>query len=110
MPATQTHYQDLLCTADAIVTKPGYGIVADVLAQRVPVLYTDRGDFAEYPRLVAALSDCATAEFIPQQELLGGNWSPYLSRLLAKPPHWPEIELNGAQVAAQKILSMLDAS
>jgi UDP:flavonoid glycosyltransferase YjiC (YdhE family) len=110
LPATQTHYQDLLRTADAIITKPGYGIVADVLAQRVPVLYTDRGDFAEYPQLVAALSDCATAEFIPQQELLRGNWSPYLSRLLAKPPHWPEIELNGAQVAAQKILSMLDAS
>jgi hypothetical protein len=76
----------------------------------VPVLYTDRGDFAEYPRLVAALSGCPTAEFIPQQELLRGNWSPYLSRLLAKPPHWPEIALNGAQVAAQKILSMLDAS
>ena len=83
LPATQTHYQDLLCAADAIVTKPGYGIVADVLARRVPVLYTDRGDFAEYPQLVAALSGCATAEFIPQQELLGGNWSPYLSRLLA---------------------------
>lgn len=110
LPATQTHYQDLLRTADAIVTKPGYGIVADVLAQQVPILYTDRGGFAEYAQLVAALHDCATAEFIPQQELLRGNLSPYLSRLLAKPPHWPDIELNGAQVAAQKILSMLDPS
>lgn len=110
LPATQTHYQDLLRTADAIVTKPGYGIVADVLAQHVPILYTDRGDFAEYPQLVAALSDCATADFIPQKELLRGNLSPFLSRLLAKPPHWPDIELNGAQIAAQKILSMLDPS
>jgi L-arabinokinase len=108
LPATQTRYQDLLRAADAIVTKPGYGIVADVLAQQVPILYTDRGDFAEYPRLVAALRDCATAEFIPQHELLRGNLSPYLSRLLATPLHWPDIELNGAQVATQKILSMLD--
>ncbi|MGZ8424493.1 MAG: glycosyltransferase family protein [Candidatus Binatia bacterium] len=108
LPETQTHYQDLLRAADAIVTKPGYGIVADVLAQHVPILYTDRGDFAEYPQLVAALRTCATAEFIPQQELLRGNLSPYLSRLLAKPPHWPDIELNGAQVATQKILAMLD--
>ncbi|MGZ8435831.1 MAG: glycosyltransferase family protein [Candidatus Binatia bacterium] len=108
LPETQTHYQDLLRAADAIVTKPGYGIVADVLAQHVPILYTDRGDFAEYPQLVAALRNCATAEFIPQQELLRGNLSPYLSRLLAKPPHWPDIELNGAQVATQKILAMLD--
>ena len=80
-PATQSQYQDLVCAVDAIVTKPGYGIVADVLAQRVPILYTDRGDFPEYPQLVAALSDCATAEFIPQQELLAGNLAVHLQPL-----------------------------
>ena len=108
LPATQTHYEDLLRAVDAIVTKPGYGIVADVLAHRVPILYTDRGDFAEYPRLVAALSDSATAEFIPQAELLAGNLLPYLRRLLRKPPNWPIVELHGAQVAAERILAILD--
>jgi hypothetical protein len=54
-PAAQTHYEDLLRAVDAIVTKPGYGIVADVLAHRVPILHRP-GDFAEYPRLVAALA------------------------------------------------------
>lgn len=107
LPAAQTHYEDLLRAVDAIVTKPGYGIVADVLAHQVPILYTDRGDFPEYPRLVAALTDCATAEFIPQNELLTGNLQPYLNRLLAKPPHWPDVELQGAQVAAEKVLAML---
>jgi len=110
LPATQTHYEDLLRAVDAIVTKPGYGIVADVLAHRVPILYTDRGDFPEYPRLVQALSDCATAEFIPQDQLLAGNLRPYISRLLAKTPTWPDVELNGAQVAAEKILSLLNSS
>jgi UDP:flavonoid glycosyltransferase YjiC (YdhE family) len=110
LPATQTHYEDLLPAVDAIVTKPGYGIVADVLAHRVPILYTDRGEFAEYPRLVQALSECATAEFIPQDELLAGNLRPYISRLLTKPPTWPDVELNGAPVAAGKILSLLNAS
>ena len=110
LPAGQSQYVDLLRAADAIVTKPGYGIVADVLSHRLPILYTDRGDFAEYPRLVQALSECATAEFIPQVELLAGNLRPYLSRLLAKPPTWPDVELNGAQVAAEKILSLLDSS
>ena len=110
LPARQSQYVDLLRAADAIVTKPGYGIVADVLSHRLPILYTDRGEFAEYPRLVQALNECATAEFIPQGELLAGNLRPYISRLLAKPVFWPEVDLNGAQVAANKILSMLRQS
>lgn len=110
LPASQSQYVDLLCAADAIVTKPGYGIVADVLSHRLPILYTDRGEFAEYPRLVQALSECATAEFIPQDELVAGNLQPYISRLLAKPLYWPDVELNGAQIAAEKILSMLNPS
>ena len=110
LPAAQSQYVDLLRAADAIVTKPGYGIVADVLSHRLPILYTDRGEFAEYPRLVQALSECATAEFIPQDQLLAGNLQPYISRLLAKPKTWPDVELNGAQVAAETILSLLNSS
>jgi len=110
LPDTQSQYEDLVCAVDAIVTKPGYGIVADVLAHQLPILYTDRGEFPEYPRLVEALRDCATAEFIPQDELLAGNFAPSLTKLLAQKPNWPKIDLNGAQVAAGKILEMLDQS
>lgn len=108
LPDTQSQYEDLVRAVDAIVTKPGYGIVADVLAHQLPILYTDRGEFPEYPRLVEALRDCAKAAFIPQTELLAGNLAPYLTRLLAERPNWPKIDLNGAEVAAGKILEMLD--
>jgi len=104
---TQSQYEELVGAVDAIVTKPGYGIVADVLAHQLPILYTDRGEFSEYPRLVEALRDCATSEFIPQSELLAGNLAPYLTRLLTKQPHWPKLDLNGAEVAAEKILCLL---
>jgi UDP:flavonoid glycosyltransferase YjiC (YdhE family) len=102
----QRRYVDLLRGVDAIVTKPGYGIVADVLAHRLPVLYTERGEFLEYPRLVQALTELGTAEFIPQADLLSGEIRPYLTRLLDKAPHWPEVPLNGAAVAAEKILAL----
>jgi L-arabinokinase len=108
LPDAQRHYENLLRAVDVIVTKPGYGIVADALSQRLPVLYTDRGDFPEYPHLVRALNDCATAEFIPQHALLDGDIAPYLTRLLEKAPHWPAVELTGAQMAAQKILALLE--
>ncbi len=107
LPDTQSQYEDLVCAVDAIVTKPGYGIVADVLAHRLPILYTERGDFAEFPKLVEALRDCATCEHIPQQELLAGNLAPYLTRLLTKAPHWPAVDLSGAQAAAAEIIALL---
>ncbi len=107
LPGTQYRYEDLVQAVDVIVTKPGYGIVADAISHQVPVLYTDRGEFPEYPHLVRALHDCATAEFIPQSELLAGNIGSYLTRLLEKEPHWPAVELNGAQIAAQKLLALM---
>jgi L-arabinokinase len=106
LETAQPSYEDLLRAADVIVTKPGYGIVADVLAHRVPILYADRGNFAEYPYLVAALQELATAEFIPQEALRGGDLKPYLHRLLNKPGHWPKVSLEGAQVAAEKLLHL----
>lgn len=106
---TQHHYEDLVRAADVIVTKPGYGIVADAISHQVPVLYTDRGEFPEYPRLVEALTDCATAEYVPQNELLAGKIAPYLDRLLSKKPNWPKVATDGAKVAAGKILEALGA-
>jgi len=107
LPDAQHRYEDLVRAMDAVVTKPGYGIVADVIAHRVPILYTDRGDFPEYPRLVQALSDCATAEFIPQAELLSGEIDPGLRTVLEKTPNWPAVELNGAEVAAQRVIALM---
>jgi hypothetical protein len=109
LPEAQRNYQDLVRAVDAVVTKPGYGIVADVISHRVRILYTDRGEFAEYPHLVQALNDCATAEFIPQDQLLAGNIGPYLTRLLNKNESWPAVRLDGARVAAAKILGLVDA-
>lgn len=102
----QRRYEDLLRAVDVIVTKPGYGIVADALAHRLPVLYTERGEFPEYRFLVQALNDLATAEFIPQDDLLSGNIRPYLLQLLEKEQSWPSVQLNGADVAAENILAL----
>jgi L-arabinokinase len=109
LPEPQRNYEDLVRAADVIVTKPGYGIVADALAHKVPLLYTSRGEFPEYARLEEALHQCATAEFIPQKQLLSGNLEPYLTRLLKKEQNWPVVPLSGAEVATEKILALLDA-
>jgi hypothetical protein len=108
LPDAQPRYEDLLRGVDLIVTKPGYGIVADIIAHQLPVLYTDLGDFPEYPFLLRALSDLATAEYVPQQDLLSGTITAALNRLLVKEPNWPAVSLDGARVAAGRILELLD--
>jgi UDP:flavonoid glycosyltransferase YjiC (YdhE family) len=108
LPEAQRKYEDLVRAMDVVVTKPGYGIVSDVISHRVPALYTDRGDFSEYPHLVQALNECATAEFIPQDELLSGNMESYLHRLLSKKQNWPAVPLDGARIAAERILALVE--
>jgi len=94
-------YEDLVALADAVITKPGYGIVSDCLANRTPILYTARGQFVEYAPLVAGLERYGVAAFIGNQDLLAGNWQSSLDTLLRLPQVWTDLPANGADVAAQ---------
>ena len=44
-------YQDLVAAADVVVSKPGYGIVSECVANQTALLYTSRGRFVEYDAL-----------------------------------------------------------
>lgn len=93
-------YEDVVAQADAVITKPGYGIVSECLVNRVPVLYTDRGRFAEYACLVEGLRRFGVCRFIDNADLLAGNWREALEDLLAQPQHWPALPADGARTAA----------
>ena len=43
-------YEDLVAASDVVVTKPGYGIISECIANGAAVLYTSRGHFIEYRR------------------------------------------------------------
>ena len=100
-------YEDLVGAVDVVVTKPGYGIISECIANDTAMLYTSRGDFREYPVLVSEMPKYLRCEFIEQEDLFSGNWKPALDRLLAKtePPIKPATD--GAQVAAQAIIPLL---
>ena len=65
--------------------RPGYGIVADCLANRVAVLFTERGPFREYDVLAQALPRLGQARFVPRADLLAGALGPHLDALLQSP-------------------------
>jgi L-arabinokinase len=100
-------YEDLVRAVDIVVTKPGYGIVSECIANDTAILYTSRGRFPEYDVLVTGMQRCTRSQFIPQEALLSGDWGPYITRLLAAraPDQRPAID--GARVAAEMIVQML---
>jgi L-arabinokinase len=97
-------YVSLLAACDAVVTKPGYGIVADCLANRVAVLFTDRGPFREYDVLAEALTNLGRARYIPRQEVLAGELGPQLDALLESDVGWVDMPMNGAASVAERVL------
>ena len=100
-------YEDVVAQADAVLTKLGYGIVSECLANRTPVLYTSRGEFAEYPHLVEGLERFGIAAFIENRDLLAGNWRSGLEALLQRSGTWVDLPANGAEVAADILQALL---
>ena len=104
---TPPDYVSLLAACDVVVTKPGYGIVADCLANRVAVLFTDRGPFREYDVLAAALPRLGRARYVPRDRLLAGEIGADLDMLLASDAAWTEQPMNGADRVAERVLDQV---
>ena len=49
------HYEDLVAAVDVVITKPGYGMIAECAANDTAMLYTSRGRFPEYDVLIAGM-------------------------------------------------------
>src|SRR5687768_16211696 len=103
-------YEDLVGAAEAVVTKPGYGIIAESIANDAAILYTARGHFPEYDVLVEDMPKYLRTSFISNEELFAGKWEPYLDKLLAqsRPRNYKKPETNGADAAAEILLKALD--
>jgi hypothetical protein len=89
-----------------VVTKPGYGIVTDCIGARTRLVYTERGDFPEYPVMVAEMGRYLPAVHVANEALLGGRLRAALEQVLSLPfPEPPRTD--GAAVAAGLLLERL---
>lgn len=66
-------HEDLVSLSRAVITKPGYGISSEAILNRVPMIYTSRGKFAEYEPLVAELERYIPMAYISQDALFQGG-------------------------------------
>lgn len=105
LTARDLRYEDLVAAADVVVSKPGYGIVSECIANRTALLYTSRGRMIEYDVFVEEMPRFLRCRYIPQQELLAGNWADAVADVLGQAEPRTTAIVNGADVAAESILT-----
>ncbi|MDZ7722832.1 MAG: glycosyltransferase family protein [candidate division KSB1 bacterium] len=97
-------FYDLLSACDAVITKPGYSMVSEVIINKVPTLYVPRYDNIEDQPLIKGLEDYAVSRELPPLDFKTGNWHPHLETLFSKPNRWPRIKDDGASFIAETIM------
>ena len=101
-------YEDLVGAAEVVVTKPGYGIISECIANDAAILYTSRGHFPEYDVLVAEMPKYLRSAFISHDDVFAGAWEKPIDKLLAQAKIKKKPETNGADIAADILLKALD--
>jgi hypothetical protein len=96
----------VVAAADIVLSKPGYGTVTDCIAGRSRLVYTDRGDFPEYPVMVAEMPRYLPCLHVAQDAVLSARLEDPLRAVQEIP--WPTpAPLDGALHAARRLLSLL---
>lgn len=79
------NFIDVLRSADAFITKPGYGSFAEAACNGVPVLYVTYDDWPEQAGLVAWLPQHVPCAAITAEQFAHGQFIDTLNFLLSKP-------------------------
>jgi hypothetical protein len=101
-------YEDLVAAVDVVATKPGYGIIAESIANGAAIVYTSRGRFVEYDVMVREMPRYLRCAFLSNEELYEGRWQRALDEVVAQPDPPEQPRVDGAEVVAARLKEMLD--
>lgn len=93
------HFTDLLCSVDAVLTKPGYGTFTEAACNGTALLYVRRDDWPEQDCLIAWLQANARCREVSDVQLMTGSMHEALNDLWQQPGH-PAPDPDGAKEAA----------
>ena len=94
-------FSDVLATCDAVVSKPGYGILSDCAANAKPLVYAEREDFIEYPLLERELKRYLKNVHVPAADLYAGRLGAALAAVASAPDPAEALSGGGAEKAAE---------
>jgi len=100
-------YTDLVRAADVVLTKPGYSIISEAVAQQTPLAFAPRRGFRESSLLESFLRSSWPSLAVEPEALANGTWIEPVVRWLANRPRiFPHIAVEGARQASQAILEL----
>ncbi len=106
LAALDLRYADVVGAVDVVVTKPGYGIVTDAIAGGARLVYTDRGDFPEYPIMVREMPAYLPCVHLRSEDVRAGRLRTAVHEVLELPAV-RRPDLGGAGRAARRVLELL---
>jgi len=98
----------LMQDCDVVITKPGYGTLAECWQTETPLVYLPRDLFPEYPYLDAWLQECAPSTRISVDDFVSGNWLDAMHSAMCCERKYPQIPASGALQAAELIAQVLN--
>jgi len=101
--AAGLRYEDLVAACEVVVTKPGYGILSECIANGTAIVYTSRGRFVEYDVLVREMPRYLRCAYLDQTSLFAGRWRAALDAAVNARPPAETPTTNGADVIAEMI-------
>ena len=107
MDRARVSFADVLASVDAVVSKPGFGIVSECVVNRKPLLYIDRPDFPEARILVDAIRKYLKQQEIPPGPLYRGELGDFLESLWDQPQPATTLANGGAGIAARQMARFL---
>ena len=99
-------HPDLVGAADVLLGKPGFGTVAECAVAGTPLLWFDRKRWAEMPALIRGIEEHTGGRPIAAHELASGGLVTAARSALAVAPRRGKLVADGADVAAEHVLSL----
>lgn len=103
----QAAFSSVIASVDAVISKPGFGILSDCVVNKKPLIYADRNDFAEYAILEDAIRKYLKHVHIPAADLYRGDLRSSLERIWDSSEPVEELQSGGDRVAAHRIAEYL---
>jgi hypothetical protein len=103
-------FTDVLNVCDILVSKLGYGMLAECVACQTAILFPPRIGFREDEILRSAASLTVKAREIPLADFEAGDWLAHLRRLKNSSVRIVPMDTDGAKVCAQIIVGHLERS
>ena len=102
----QVSFSDVLASCEAVVSKPGFGILSECVVNRKPFIYADREDFIEYPLLERELKRYLKNVHLPAAELYAGRLGAALAAVETAPDPRETLPGGGAEKAARLLMDL----